>query len=157
MSRRVETIVVPQWGTRDDGKHFVITEMAASRAEKWAYRFILAIKGTTAQIPEELASLGMVAIAIRGINAVLAADIEWEKVEPLLEEMTSCITFVRDPKHPDVTSPIVSPDDIEEVRTLGWLRSEVLRVHTGFSLLEALSAWASTTNSQNSKQSSPIT
>lgn len=150
MGRKTEYVTVPGWGLRDAGKVFKITEMDAARAEKWAYRMIFAVKGTTAQIPESLAGLGMVAIAVRGINSVLASDTDWLKLEPLLDEMFSCISIVRDPKARDastgqpVESPIVSIDDIEDVITRGWLRSEVLRVHTNFSFIDGVLKWLST-------------
>lgn len=146
--RKTELVRVPEWGGRDAGKIFKITEMAAGPAEKWALRFILALKGTTAAIPESLAPYGMIAIAIRGINSFLASDVDYSKLEPLLDEMFSCIEIVRDIAHPTVASALISDDDIEEVRTRGWLRSEVLRLHTGFSFLDALSVWWEMSRSQ---------
>lgn len=139
--RKSELVRVPDWGARDAGKIFRITEMPAARAEKWALKLMLALKGTSAAIPEGLAPYGMVAVAIRGINSFLASDVDFDKLEPLLDEMFTCIQIIRDPQHPDVASEIVSDDDIQEVKVRGWLRSEVLRVHTNFSFLEALSAW----------------
>ena len=47
------------------------------------------------------------------------------------------MTVVRDPRRPDIAQPLL-PDDIEEPRTVAWLRSEVLRVHTGFSFADGL-------------------
>lgn len=157
--RKVETVAVPaEWGARDAGKLFRITEMPAAKAEKWAWRLMLVLKGTSAQIPYELEALGIVAISIRGINAVMAAEIDFAKLEPLLDEMMTCVEIIRDPKAPEVGTQIVSPDDIEEARTIGWLRSEVLRIHTNFSLTAALSHWASLmTTSPMSKDCSPST
>lgn len=136
--RKVENVVVPFAG-RDQGKIFRITEMPAAQAEKWALRFFVAIKGTSAFIPDEVALLGMVGIAIRGLNSILAADIKPEALDPLLDEMFSCVQIVRDAKFPDAATALIA-DDIEEVPTRMWLRSEVLRVHTGFSCTDALSA-----------------
>jgi hypothetical protein len=151
MPRKKETVRVPaEWGARDANKLFLLTEMSAADAEKWGLRMFLVVKGTSAQIPDGMAALGMIAVAIRGINAILAADIEWTKLEPLLDEMMTCVQIVRDPSHPDVATALVSADDIEEARTIGWLRSEVLRLHTNFSFTEALSKWASIMTSQTS-------
>jgi hypothetical protein len=144
-------LVVPNWGGRDDGKTFLLTEKPASVAEKWAYRLFLAIKGTTAQVPDDVARLGMVGVAIRGINSFLAADIRWSDIDPLLDEMFTCVQIIRDPKHPSVSSA-PAESDIEEVQTRGWLRSEVLRLHTNFSFIDAVSTLLSM-----SKAASPTT
>ena len=147
--RKREVVTVPaSWGGRDANKNFVVTEMPATRAEKWAWRLMIAVKGTTAEVPQEVAALGMVGVAIRGLNAFLASDVDFAKLEPLLDEMMTCVTVVRDLQHPDVATPIVSDDDVEEVRTVAWLRSEVLRVHTGFSAAEAFSRIVSAINSE---------
>lgn len=137
--RKVETVQVPAGHGRDVGKTFVITEMAAGQAEKWALRLFLAMKGTSAEVPPEVMSMGMIAVAWKGLNAFLAAPVKFEDVEPLMDEMFACVAVVRDPKHPEVVTPIASPDDVEEVKTRIWLRGEVLRVHTGFSSADALS------------------
>lgn len=136
--RKKESVVVPAMGGRDDGKTFAIEEMPAAKAEKWAWRMFIALKGTSAEIPQEVAGLGMVGVAIRGINAFLAADVRFQDIEPLLDEMMTCVMIVRDPRYPAVVAALI-PEDVEEVRTMGWLRSEVLRIHTGFSGAEAFS------------------
>lgn len=148
MGRKVELVTVPEWGARDRDKVFKLTEMPAAAAEKWALRAVIALKGTAGQIPDALAPLGMVAVAIRGINAFLASDVDFAKMEPLLDEMMTCVQIVRDPKARDaegnaIAGNIVSGDDIEEVRTIAWLRSEVLRLHTNFSFIEAALDWVS--------------
>ncbi len=137
MGRRSENVAVPNFGGRDDGKLFNITEMASADAEMWAYRLFIAMKGTSGEIPENIASLGMVGVAIRGLNVFLAADVRFELLEPLLNQMFTCVKIVRDHGQPTVVTPLL-PDDIEEVQTRAWLRSEVLRVHTGFSFAGAL-------------------
>lgn len=141
--RKTDTIVVPNWGLRDDGKMFFITEMSAAQAEKWAARLFLALKGTSAAVPYEVERLGMVGVAIRGLNAVLAADVRWIDLEPLLDEMFTCVQCIRDRNHPTTTTALL-PDDIEEVQTRAWIRSEILRVHTGFSAADAFSTLLST-------------
>lgn len=145
--RKSEVVTVPsEWGARDAGKHFLITEWDAFRAEKWAWRATLLLKGSTAQIPLDVARLGMVGVAVRLINAVLAADVDPDKMEKLLAEMMTCVQMVREPgtKDPLTGLPLGTPigagqDDIEEVRTILWLRSEVARIHTGFMPAAALS------------------
>lgn len=153
MGRKVEDVTVPaEWGGRDKGKVFRITESSAAEAEKWALRLGIVLKGTTAAIPESLAPLGMIAVAIRGFNSFLAADVDFNKLEPLLDDMMKCIQLVRDPSARDqktgdlIASALVSDDDIEEVKTRVWLRSEVLRIHTNFSFVEAALTWIGTMN-----------
>lgn len=142
--RKQETVIVPaDWGERDAGKMFEITEKPAVEAEKWGWRMFLTLKGVDGYIPDDVARLGMVGVAIRGLNTFLAAPVRFEDLEPLLDDLLTCVKRVRDERHPDVATPMMS-DDIEEVRTVGWLRSEVLRVHTGFSFADALSTLTST-------------
>ena len=124
---------------RDVGKRFLITEMPAAQAEKWALRALLMLKGSGERIPHNVHGLGMVGVAILGFNIFLTGQIKAEDLMPLMDEMMSCVQIVRDPKHPDVASPLISDDDIQEVKTRLWLRSEVLRIHTNFSPAEALS------------------
>jgi hypothetical protein len=150
--RKREVVVVPEWGGRDKGKHFEIQEAPALKAEKWFWRFSIVLKGTSAAIPEDLVSYGMAAMAImtaRAVNAFLAADIDFVKLEPLLDELLECVNRIRNPAVNDRTTgqphatPLVGDDDIEEVKTIIWLRSEVLRVHSNFSLADGLSTLVS--------------
>lgn len=151
--RNSDPVTVPSDYGRDAGKIFLITERPAIVAEKWAWRLAIALKGTSGAIKEELTGLGMVGVAIQGINAILAADIRFDLVEPLLDELLESVSIIRDPKTPHVVQPLKPEMDIEEVRTVAWLRSEVIRVHTGFSLAGALSKWISVLNSMASAAS----
>lgn len=138
--RKKETVVVPaEWGERDAGKRYVITEISAARAESWGWRMLLLLQNSGETIPPNIQGLGYVGVAILGINTFLRSRINPADLQPLLDEMMTCVQIARDPKRPDIVTDIVSDDDIEEVRTRLWLRSEVLRVHTDFSATEALS------------------
>ena len=139
MSRKVETAIVPEWGARDAGKMFRITEMSAAHAEKWAWRGLLMLKGSGAAIPEGVEHLGMVGVFRVGLNAFLGGSIRFEELEPWLDEMMGCLTFVSDQKHLELARPLLE-DDISEVKTRLWLRSEIIRVHTDFSVADALFA-----------------
>lgn len=150
--RKVETLKAPASCGRDAGKLYRITEMAAVRAEKWAVRALMLVtNGNGGQIPEHVASLGMEGIFIAGINVILRSRMDYEELEPLLDEMMTCIEIVRDPRTPEIATALVSDDDIEEVGTRIWLRGEVLRLHTGFSVSAALSALISKVLSQTSQ------
>jgi hypothetical protein len=133
------SVVVAAFG-RDTGKTFLLTEQPAIIAEKWALRFFLALKGTGAVIDDRVMEMGYVAVAVRGINSFLAADVDFAKIEPLLDEMLGCVQIIRDKSRPEVATPLVPMADIMEVRTLIWLRGEVLSLHAGFSVTASLSA-----------------
>ena len=82
--RKSEVVVVPRWeNNRDAGKQFLITEMPAARAEKWAMRAMLLIKSSGERIPDNVRSLGMVGVAILGFNVFLQGNIKPEELEPL--------------------------------------------------------------------------
>lgn len=144
---RKKEVVVATYG-RDAGRQYLITETDAVSAEKWGWKLAIAVKGTSVQIPEALAPYGMTAVAIRGINSFLAApDVDFAKLEPLLDELLACVQIVRDPKIADpvhssvpLATPML-PGDIQEVPTVTWLRSEVIRVHTNFSFIDAVTSW----------------
>lgn len=143
MGRKVETVVIPHFdgpSNRDEGKHFQITEWPAARADKWITTIGFAFNKGGGEIPIDLRAVGWEGIAIIGINTFLRGSIRSEEMIPLFDELLECVKVIRDPKFPDVVSPVVSDDDIEEVATRWWLRAEVVRVHINFSPLDALSA-----------------
>lgn len=159
MPRKEENVVVPEWGGRDAGKIFKITEKLAIDAEKWAWRMVVALKGTSGHIPTEAVErLGIVGISVIGLNAFLAAAVDFRELSPLLDELLDCVTIIRDQRHVGTATPLM-PDDIEEIRTVAWLRSEVLRVHTGFSpadgLLSLVSMIRASADSQTTSTSLP--
>lgn len=141
--RKTATVTVELEG-RDKGKIFLLTEMPAAAAEKWALRMFVALKGSGSEVAESVVRLGMVGVALSGLNVFLRADVDPKVLEPLLDEMLTCIKIVRDPNRPDIATPMRPDFDIDEVSTLLWLRSEVIRLHTNFSPAEALSTLIST-------------
>lgn len=128
MPRRTKTYVIAD-ENRDKGKMFLLTEMPALQAEKWAIRAFLALAKAGLVIPDDVASRGMEAMAVAGFNAL--AGMHYEDAEPLLNEMFECVRIVRDHAHPETAFPLL-PDDIEEVQTILELRREVFTLHTGF-------------------------
>lgn len=144
MGRKVETVKVPaDWGQRDAGKVFRITEMPAAQAEKWAMRAMMILRGSGERIPDNIQGFGMIGIAILGFNVFMNAQIKTDELMPLLDEMMTCVQMIRDPKNPEVATDLLAQDDIEEVQTRLWLRSEIIRVHTNFSPADALSDFLS--------------
>ena len=138
---KTEDVRVPEWpGGRDNGKVFRITEMRAAQAEKWGWRMLLALNRAGGEIPQNVQNLGMVGVAILGINTFLRGNIKFEELEPLFDEMMECVQAVLDPKKHSEVAMKIPLDHVQDARTIAWLRSEVLRVHTGFSPAAALSA-----------------
>ena len=152
--RKTKEVTITTDG-RDKGKTFVITEMPASRAEKWAARALLAITRSGVPMPEELRGAGMAAIAIVGLRAILS--LSFDDAEPLLDEMMKCVQI----KMPAITRPIIDDgtdgEDIEEPETRLLLRSETLELHTGFSLAAMVSRLATAAREEISEatQTSP--
>lgn len=136
MARKVDEVVITEEG-RDKGKHFVLTEMPASQAEKWAARVFLALTRANVEIPDDVAAAGMAGIAVLGLKMLGGAN--WHDVEPLMDEMFRCVQYRPDPaKQPNFVRPPME-EDIEEVKTRYKLRLEVLSLHVGFSIADAVS------------------
>lgn len=129
--RKIKEVTITADG-RDRGKTFIITEMPASRAEKWAARAFFAMGRAGIEVPEALQGAGMAAIAVVGIQAL--ARLSFVDAEPLLDEMMACVQI----KMPAITRPLIDDgteaEDIEEASTRLLLRSEVFEIHTGFSI-----------------------
>lgn len=154
--RKTKKVQITEEG-RDKGKTFLITEMPAARAERWAMRALMAVADAGIDLPEAAAGAGMAGIAVLGIRAVFS--IPFEKAEPLMNEMMTCVAFMWDARK-DLTRPLVDDgsdeDDIEEVATRLSLRSEVLELHTGFSVAAAISeSLTAATSSDQSGETTP--
>jgi hypothetical protein len=128
MARKQLDIVISAEG-RDKGKMFQITEMPASKAEKWAIRTMLALGKSGVDIPDDFGAQGMAGIASLGIRAL--TSLNYDDAEPLLAEMFDCVKCVPDPTRPEVTRALVE-DDIEEVTTRLSLRKDILSLHIDF-------------------------
>ena len=152
MARRTKDIIIPgdDPENRDKGKVYVITEMPASRAEKWAARSLMAIARAGIDLPRDIMRSGMMGLAVVGANQLAAAS--WPEVEGLMDEMMSCVQI----RPPSGVLRALNEDfgDIEEVSTRFTLRRAVLELHLGFSLADGLSRWLpamQTTTSEGSK------
>lgn len=121
---------------RDSGKKFLLTEMSALRADKWATRLLMAMVEAGVELPTDIYETGMAGVAAVGFKAVLT--MKFDTAEMLLDELMTCVEIVPDPNKTEVRRGLIG-DDIEEVATLMILRSEVFELHTGFSIAGALS------------------
>lgn len=127
MARKILRVQIVAEG-RDIGKVFILTEMAASKAERWALKALSALVASGVDIPDNVASGGLAAVARMGIQAF--GGIKWEDAEPLLEEMFGCVVY-QPGANPDVTRPLIE-DDIEEISTRIKLRTELFKLHMDF-------------------------
>ena len=135
MARRTKDLTITAQG-RDFDKMFLLTEMPAVQAEKWAGRALLALLKSGVELPEDVAKAGLAGIASVGIKAF--GSIEWGLAEPLLDEMMNCVQVIPNKRDKRVVRALFE-EDIEEVTTLLALRKEVLELHLGFSLAAKLS------------------
>lgn len=142
MARKTNIVTIPKFeatDNRDLGKVFLITEWPAAKADRWLAEVTFAFNKGAGAIPMDLRGIGWEGIAIMGINTFLRGTVDSKEMIPLFDQLLECVKIIRDPKKPDVVTDIVSDDDIEEVATRWWLRSEVVSVHVNFSPLAALS------------------
>lgn len=156
MARKTKNVTIAAEG-RDAGKTFVLTEMPATRAEKWAVRALLSLSRSGLDISDDAMSRGAAALIGVGLHAILS--VQFDDAEPLLDEMMECVSVMPDPKTPAIVRPLVE-DDTEEVATLLLLRSEVIELHVGFSVIAALSKFGAAMrpdgSSSNTSTSRPL-
>lgn len=91
------------------------------------------IKGG-ADVPDNVADMGMAGIAAIGVGALNGVSIE--TAEPLLDELLTCVTVIPDPNKPEVVRALFD-EDVEEPVTYFKLQKEVLMLHLDFSSPDA--------------------
>jgi hypothetical protein len=152
MSRHTRTITIEDEG-RDQAKVFILTEMPATAAEKWATQAIYLL--TQAGVPvsdEARAAGGMQALAatpLNGIGQLRALQ------DPSLDAWWDCVKYLHKPNHPPQPIHQGAMCQIEEIKTIAFLRMEVLRLHTDFFSRENASTSESPSPAQIHTGSSP--
>ncbi len=158
MSRRTKTVTITVKG-RDQGKMFLITEMSADQAERWATKAGGAMIQAAQNNPDSNDAMGLIftGSVMTGFateeDIKEQPDINWEKLSkisnlmlmrlpekqlrPLLDELMDCVQFILNPKHPEAPQKLLS-SDIEEAKTYARLRNAVYELHSGFFLVEGL-------------------
>ena len=129
MARKTEYVTIDKAG-RDLGKTFVITEMSAFAAERWATKAFLALANSGIDLPQGMAA-GMQGLAALGLEAL--GKIKYDDAEPLLDEMLECVRFKPSEKAPPREIIIGDDGDIEEIATLLTLRMAIFKLHVNFS------------------------
>jgi hypothetical protein len=151
MSRKIKEITITAEGSRDKGKTFVITELAADLGEDWALRALRLAQRSGADIPNGVQA-GMAGIAAVGILTVLSGSTSDAELRPLFDDMMACVEIVSDKKTGFrrklvIDRAIPDNDDIQEIGTRILLRKEWLNLHLDFSIADALSKLTSKTTS----------
>jgi len=141
MTRKVQTVSITAEG-RDQGKVFQITEMAASRSERWALRALLAIGRSGVKLPDGIEKMGFAALVSYGINMI--TQLPFDEADYLLAEMFTCVQYIPDPSKPQIIRGLAE-DDIEEVSTRITLRKAIFGIHSDFLKAVGKSTLASTT------------
>ena len=127
MSRKTLTVEIKEG--RDAGKVFLITEMPARAAHRWATRALFALMNGGIEIPDDIAEKGMAGIAAIGVQSL--GNIPFEAAEPLLDEMLQCVEIIPNPDKPEVHRRPVD-EDYEDFTTLFKLQKEALGLHLDF-------------------------
>lgn len=134
MARKTITVTIDAPG-RDLGKMFVLREMPASQAEKWAAKAFLALARSGAEVPDNIAAAGLAGVAALGVKAF--GGMSFHDAEPLMDEMMACVSIQPDLARPAVIRALIE-DDIEEIATRLKLRLELFRLHMDFSAAAGL-------------------
>lgn len=130
MARKVITHIVKN-SNRDAGKIFVITEMSADDAQRWALRAFLALAKNGVQIPDGLENMGIVGMLQYGIEIV--AQLPYEEANYLCERLLQCVQLQPGPNS-SVTRALIA-GDIEELTTRFILIKEAFKLHVDFTQL----------------------
>lgn len=157
LPRRTQTVSIPpapadaKQPNRDAGKTFIVTEVDAVQAEEWGLRAMMALGTSGIVVPEDMMALGILAIPLVGYQAFMGA--KEEAVLPLWREMLPACVATR---HSELVTEPFARHHVEEVSTLLELRKTILELHTGFTMAELVSKFA-TMSSAFLQQSSSST
>lgn len=114
---------------RDHGKVFIVTEMPAVQAERWATQALSLIVAAGQTMPRGAEGAGMA-----GLAAAPLASLPVVKAlqDSSLDAWWDCVRYQHDPRHPLQEIFRGEACQIEEIATVTFLRVKVLEMHTGF-------------------------
>jgi hypothetical protein len=124
MARRTKVFRVDDSKSRDHGREYLLTEMAADEAEWWAFQVLQALLGSESEIDF---NAPLAQMARQGLAAL--GKLPPDKAKPLLEQMMTCVK-VKLPGTNESREMLVG--DIEEVKTRVLIRKEVFELHISF-------------------------
>lgn len=133
MARKEITITLDDRGNQ---LTFKIKEMPARKLEQWIIRAVLLLAGGGVELPDG-ADIETAAQKLMGNGASAIAKalggLEYEKAEPLLDDLLTCCHKVIDERGNTIALlPETVDAQIEDVRTLFTLRLEALKVNFSF-------------------------
>ncbi len=116
----------------DRGKElsFLIKEMPASKLEKWLIQVVLLLSKSENQL-NEYTDYNIISNLITKKGLSLLSSIDFNKAEPLFDELLSCVHRKVDNAMISVTAQNIDTF-IEDVETLFRLRLEVLKLNLSF-------------------------
>ena len=130
---RKEKIVVISSG-RDAGKKFKIREMGSIQIERWATKALMLLAGSNIDLGVDKDNLkgveGWGNIAKAGLSKL--AEVDFEKIEPLLEDLLKCCYFLPDSNIETQLTSSNAESIIEDMSTLFKLRQEAFGIHFDF-------------------------
>ena len=133
MALKTEVVTIDNEESRDFGKQFLVSEMPADKAEKWAARALNALAASGIELPDSAASAGIRGLALAGMAGLKNFHgLPWKEVEPLLDEMMSCVMVIPDQDKQTRNRPLRNTDT-EEMSTRLLLRNVWLELTMGFS------------------------
>lgn len=132
MARKEKTITLHD---REQELTFKIREMPATKLERWIMRAVLLLAGSGITVPDgvDMQTAGAY-LKEKGLSAL--GSIEFEKAEPLLDEMLGCCSRVIG-NHEELCTPETIDTYILDIKTLFNLRKEVFALNFGFFLKES--------------------
>jgi len=161
----LETKLITIEKGRDEGKTFRIREMSSLQLEKWCARALIAIFGSNADIPPEVAEAAQNSNTVALIQAGMKCmtGLTWDKVESLYDELLRQVAVVPDPAKPEAVVGLHNGNVENFVRSAGTilrLRGEVLALCLGFSTdgvsLDSLQALLNSRPASETTQTSPM-
>ena len=130
--KRKTASVIIDADNRDKGKRFLLTEMPAYQAERWARKVISTLARRGVQVPVGAELAGMAALPSLSPLTMMS----WIDDDALIGEVMSCVQAW--PEGSPIPRRLVE-SDTEEILTLAYLKMEVIALHVGFSM--AVVAW----------------
>ncbi|MGZ8442538.1 MAG: hypothetical protein ACXWXZ_03980 [Candidatus Binatia bacterium] len=131
--RKTLTYTVTDEG-RDKGKAFQITEMGASRAQRWARRTFSGMIRAGFEVPQEIVDMGIAGLFSMGFKSFFSIDDD--RQDQLFNELMTCVRIIPDPAKPNVIRDLIE-EDIEEYVTRFKLEWEVINLHVDFLAIAA--------------------
>lgn len=135
MSRKTKLITIVK-EDRDVGKQFLITEASSDATEHWGLRVFMAMSRANIDIDASALDAGMAGVATIALRSL--ASMQFADAVPLLAEMMLCVKYVPAGARGMELARHLVETDVEEITTLLLLREEVIDLHVGFSVRDAI-------------------